>query len=278
MQSYEATLPGANGNSLKQRIWKPSDPAVALVVIAHGICEHGGRYQAAAEKLNQSGIAVVVTDYRGHGGSDGRRVFFNAIEELVEDFDLSFQHATKYYPDIPIFLVGFSLGSLVTINYVLTRAPQITGLVIMGNALGGNQLLPAPFQPVLHMLAKLLPTSKLLPRLNAQQMSTDGQVVEDYLNDALVYHGRWRLRTLSAILKSVQSTRARVEKLYSPLLIMHGEGDQILPANGADFLYRNSGSKDKHLTIYPNEYHDLLNSLSRNAVISDLLRWIQNRI
>ena len=52
--------------------WSNDDPDY-VVLIAHGLGEHAGRYGHVAERLVADGAAVYAPDHHGHGRSDGEK-------------------------------------------------------------------------------------------------------------------------------------------------------------------------------------------------------------
>ena len=53
----------------------------AVVVIAHGAGEHGGRYRHVVERIVPAGYPVYAHDHRGHGRSQGRRAVIDRMAE-----------------------------------------------------------------------------------------------------------------------------------------------------------------------------------------------------
>jgi len=60
-------------SGIQYRHW-PVENARACVLLAHGLAEHGGRYEHVAARFNERGVAVVAPDHIGHGASPGVRV------------------------------------------------------------------------------------------------------------------------------------------------------------------------------------------------------------
>lgn len=56
--------------------------AKAIVLIVHGLCEHGGRYDYVAEKLKDSNFGVYRFDHRGHARSEGKKIFTAILTKL----------------------------------------------------------------------------------------------------------------------------------------------------------------------------------------------------
>src|ERR687894_30096 len=115
--------------------WEPDEPASALVVVVHGLAEHGGRYRYVAERLADKGFAVYAPDHHGHGLSEGSRANIGTMDGVADDVGSMLAEATRRHPDVPRFLLGHSLGGLITLHYVTRRPVELAGVVLSGPAL-----------------------------------------------------------------------------------------------------------------------------------------------
>lgn len=269
----DAFMNSRDGLRLRRRSWLPEGASRATVVIAHGYGEYAGRYAGFASPLIAAGYRVEGIDARGHGESEGSRVWIDAIDDLAIDLgDLCEQLLLD--DNRPLFVLGHSLGSLVAIRTVLERQEKVAGLILSGNALDGQRGLPGTAVFILRLLARLLPGLRLLPALRAEDLSTDPSVVNAYCEDPLVDRGRWRLVTASAIMTAIAECRDGMVELRTPLLIIHGANDRMLSPEGARFAMQHAGSADKTLSVYPGEYHEVLSGLTKNRVTNELVQWL----
>ncbi len=63
---------GVNGQEMFVRNWSGNTGPRCILLIIHGMAEHGGRYSDFAGFLNERGITVYATDLRGHGETGER--------------------------------------------------------------------------------------------------------------------------------------------------------------------------------------------------------------
>ena len=63
-----------------------------------------------------------------------------------------------------------------------------------------------------------------------------------------------------------------------PVLILHGTADKDAKPAGSQFFYDTAGSSDKTLKLYDGHFHDLLNDVDKEVVISDIRGWIDARV
>lgn len=107
------------------------------VQIVHGMCEHQLRYKELALFLNENGYAVVTSDLRGHGDNitvDNELGYFgtNALQFLTGDVHEITNYLKERYPDVPCFLLGHSMGSLISTNYFRRYDNYVDGLFLSG--------------------------------------------------------------------------------------------------------------------------------------------------
>ena len=115
------------------------EDARAAIVIVHGLCEHQGRYDYFAEKLHQAGISTYRFDHRGHGRSEGERTYYSDFNEILDDTNVFVDLAIKENPDIPVFLLGHSMGGY-TVSLYGAKYPdkKLRGIITSGALVKDN--------------------------------------------------------------------------------------------------------------------------------------------
>src|SRR4051812_39704543 len=117
---------------VRVRRWPVEDPA-RLVVLVHGYGEHIGRYEHVARALNAAGSAVAGPAHVGHGRSAGDRALVEDFEPIVDDVR-AVVHETR--GDLPVVMVGHSMGGLIATRYAQRHREDLAGLVLSGPAVG----------------------------------------------------------------------------------------------------------------------------------------------
>src|ERR671938_1569311 len=173
------------------RRWPADDPR-RLVVLVHGYGEHIGRYAHVAQVLVARGSTVVGPDHVGHGRSAGEQALVESFEPIVDDLRSVVRTERG---DLPVVMVGHSMGGLIAIRYAQRHRADLTGLVLSGPAVG--------LGPVMQqwLAAPELPSDPL----DATALSRDPAVGEAYVADPLVYHGGWKRPTLEAFVAADQA-------------------------------------------------------------------------
>ena len=102
----------------------------AIVVIVHGLCEHQGRYDYFVEKLHAAGYGTYRFDHRGHGRSQGDRPNYGTYHEILDDTNVIVDMAIAENPDIPVYLLGHSMGGFTALNAIAQGLPVRGGIIM----------------------------------------------------------------------------------------------------------------------------------------------------
>lgn len=266
-----------DGIKLYTESWLPDGDPKAIVLIVHGLAEHIGRYAHVAAYLVERGYGVYGLDHRGHGQSPGMRAYFETFNQPIADLKQYLDWVKAEHPGKKIFLYGHSLGSLITLAFLLNAQNEVAGAIISGATLGVEGGQPAPLVAVGAALSRVVPTLPVV-RLDSKGLSHDRTVVDAYDNDPLVHRGSVRARMGNYIVSVSRAVRRRLHEISLPLLILHGGSDPICPAAGSDIVYRNAGSSDKTLRIYPNLFHEIHNEPEQETVFAEIAAWLDRRV
>jgi alpha-beta hydrolase superfamily lysophospholipase len=258
IDSTDIPIKGRRGTIVVRR-WDATDPR-RIVVLAHGIGEHSGRYQHVANRLVADGAVVYAPDHHGHGRSDGERGQVNDVELLVDDLASVLELARSEHADLPIALLGHSLGGIVVTRLVQRGEHELSALVLSAPAIGGN---PA-FEGLLAM--DPLPDVPIDPEI----LSRDPEVGEQYASDPLVYHGPLTRQTLEEIFAAVDTIRSGPTLGTVPTLWIHGEEDTLAPLAPTRETIERIRSDQLEEHVYTGARHEILNEINREEVLDEV--------
>jgi acylglycerol lipase len=274
-EHVEGRLAGVRGVALYWQGWLPPEPPTGVVLICHGLGEHSGRYGNVVDALAPSGWAVYGLDLRGHGRSGGRRCHLDDYGDWLADLDAFRQLVVARHDDLPVFLLGHSMGGQVALAYALDHQPDLGGLVLSAPALASTAV-PRAVVPVLMALAKVAPT--LRPAgIDASKISKDPAMYAAYRADPLVFDGNPTLGLSSALFAQFGVLPERSWRLRLPLLLQYGEHDEITDAAGFRALEEACGAPDFTVRRYPGLWHEIYNEPERDVPLSDLREWLAAR-
>jgi len=269
----ESHFRGVEGLGLFRRAWLPAEPRHTLALV-HGYAEHSGRYEGFGSWFAARGFAVHAYDHRGHGRSQGRRCHVGAFREYLDDLDGFLEIVRQEHPQIPITLVGHSMGGLVTLAYLVDRRPQVHSAVTSGAGLALGRGISRLRVGAARILRRLLPHLSLGSGLDPNGLSRDPAVVKGYLEDPLV--SRSMTTSLAAeLLSAVPETAARAAEVSVPLLMLHGDEDPLCPADGSRAFFDEVAVAASDLRLYPRLRHEIFNEPERERVFLDILDWLE---
>uniref|UniRef100_A0A8C0ZTN6 Serine aminopeptidase S33 domain-containing protein n=1 Tax=Castor canadensis TaxID=51338 RepID=A0A8C0ZTN6_CASCN len=124
-------LVNADGQYLFCRYWKPTGTPKALIFVSHGAGEHCGRYDDLAQMLMRLNLLVFAHDHVGHGQSEGERMVVSDFHVFVRDVLQHVDMVQKDHPELPVFLLGHSMGGAIAILTAAERPGHFSGMVLI---------------------------------------------------------------------------------------------------------------------------------------------------
>ena len=290
--------------------WTPADRKPrAVLQIAHGVAEHILRYDDFARYLNDRGILVAGHDHLGHGKSlpeGGTPVYFGdgaTWETVVDDIHLLHDRLREQYPDLPILLMGHSMGSFLSRSYLIRYPGTVDAAIIMGTGwqpemtIRGGLLLAG----ILSGLKGPDAVSKMVtnmafgaynkafgdkPRTPNDWLSADTDNVDRYMADPLcgadATVGLFR-QMLHGIRFNQRQSHLRQMDREMPVLFVAGDKDPVGSCGkGVRQTYdafRAAGMRDCTLKLYPGLRHEILNEKAYTADITkNIEAWLLSRL
>jgi alpha-beta hydrolase superfamily lysophospholipase len=307
MKKEENSFVSSDGIEIKYLRWLPESKPRAVLQIVHGMAEYAARYQEFANFLNQKGFAVYADDHRGHGltaGSienTGHFANCNGWNLVVNDCLHLQEIIIKDYPDLPVFLLGHSLGSFIARDMVSYKNADYKGMILSGTSWNPTALVISG--KLISKLQKLFSGKKHKSRLLVNMsfgsfnkkfkpnrtdfdwLSRVPELVDRYVKDDFCgfYCSAGFFDDMFTGILKIQKTKT-IQKMPAtlPVLLACGEHDPVGNfTKGVKQVYkafRNRGIKDIELKIYFQGRHEILNETNRKEVYADFLRWMDFRI
>jgi alpha-beta hydrolase superfamily lysophospholipase len=274
MKHQEGFFKGVRDANIYFQSWSPESEPRAILLIVHGLAEHSGRYMNLVNHFVPLGYGVYGIDHLGHGRSDGTRVFVERFEDYTNPLKVYFDMIRHWQPRKPIFLVGHSMGGLISAVYLLDHQAELTGAVLSGAAVK----VPNNITPVILYVGKVL--SALMPKfgllgLDAAGICRDPAVVQAYVSDPLVYTGKTTARLAAEMLKAMQYVSAEATRITLPIMMVQGSADRLVDPAGSQMLYEAVSSAYKEIRIYDGFYHEVFNEPEHDKVLRDIEIWLE---
>lgn len=306
----EFTFLSSDGHTaLHAMEWSPADrEPVAVLQIAHGVAEHIARYDDFARFLNEQGVIVVGHDHLGHGLSlpeGGTPVYFGDGVDwftVVEDIHLLHQQLAQRYPQLPLLLMGHSMGSFLTRSYLIRHPGTVKAAILMGTGWQGELTVNEGL-----LLANILravkggkATSKLVTNLAFgaynktcpehrtayDWLSADTDNVDRYIADPMcgadVTVGLFREMLRGIRFNQAWRNMDKMDQEMPILLISGGRdpvGDMGAGVRRTHDCFRRCGVHRLTVKLYPTLRHEILNEAAeRETVYGDIWQWMEQQL
>ena len=315
--------PGAGGAGTASR----AAPTKAPVLLVHGYGQN--RYawhlplRSFANYLAAEGYDVFNLDLRGHGRSRylGARPPKDLTEYVREDLPAAIGEVQRLSPDPttraprPVFLVGHSLGGLISYAAAPRLRESVAGVVTLGSpyhftrgsrflSLLGSAMLavdrtvplgqggvPLKAAGEAMRLARVFMESPLfpLPIRGHAPGSVEPRILGQHMSLAMDTGSLTVIRNMFLRAAEARATGHRLGVLYGyaaafealekPLLVIAGSVDSLAPPEAVQPAYDRSRSSDKTYRVFPRGHIDLI--MGRDAPLTIwplILAWMNTRI
>jgi alpha-beta hydrolase superfamily lysophospholipase len=285
----------------------PEGKAAAVILIAHGMVEHGARYLDLAAKLSSLGFAVYIPDLRGHGETDrdgnwGFLAESGGFRRVVEDLRELGAAARKANGRAPLCYLGHSFGALLGLAFMALHGADLAGCVLSAPPskpgtlmnLGGKLIIETGTLFKGARAAGNLPKAMTFgayarsvkgATTPCDWISRDTAVVAAYMADPAcsftcsysfyrdAYDGT-KLVYAPGFLDKVPTSL--------PLYFFCGSEDPVVGKEKGFSEQKTRlaslGLSDFTARSYPGGRHETLNETNRDEVIADLCAWFQTRL
>ena len=292
------------GNSIVTYKWIPKGKLKAILLIVHGMAEYAQRYESFALALNESGYGVYCNDIIGHGKSiktndDLGHFPVNGFKIAVEDIHELNKIIQKEHTNIPIIIMGHSMGSFLTQSYICTYGKEVAGCILSGTAgKQGNTAFGAVISKICKTVQGPRKRSNFLDKLSFGRYNTafkpnrtsfdwlsrDNAEVDKYIESPLcgfVCTTGFFYELSSSMSKLYDENRVKNIPKELPIYIFGGEKDPVGNNTKSVLtlinMYNELKIKDLEYFFYKDGRHEMLNESNKNEVINDVIIWLDKR-
>jgi alpha-beta hydrolase superfamily lysophospholipase len=257
-------------------LWRAENPK-ANILLQHGLGEYTTRYvhqySELIPKLNELGFNVYGFDLPGHGYTKGVR----ALVDLNQAVDMHLKARAAIPTGLPLFLLGHSLGGLVTIGSVMRQQDGLAGAVVSSSAM---QKPSSVFERTLAaMMVKLKPAGPMpLPRPGSEALTRDLDLKKIIDADPLMDTDKAKNLVAKTTLDVSDQVWKWAANWTLPVLFIHGDKDTSTDHRNSQALFKAISARDKNLLVYPGGYHELLNDTIKDEVLPAVLGWLRTRL
>lgn len=295
---------GEDGTALHAIIWQPEGTPKAILQVIHGMTEHMDRYQNFAQAMTDQGILVAGFDLRGHGHNPGdpkcASMGKTGWDASLQDIRLYFRHLDSKFPNLPHYMLGFSLGSFLLREYLGMYPEGVAGAVIAGSGQQSSMLLgfmmgivkgqirKGGFDKTTGLVERLsfgVYNDKFKPnRTSADWLCSDTKQLKAYLADPLC-----RKNISSGLFWQLLRSMKRTGKISSyrgwnkqmPVLLLSGDKDPVGDMGKGlqlmDAAMQAAGLTSVSAYLLSDARHDIFHEVKKGnaeAAINLILEWM----
>ena len=253
------TLDGHGGKLTGYR-WNNDNPRY-IAILVHGYGEHMGRYEQTAADFVADGAVVYGIDHIGHGQSEGERVAFTSFDSVVGDLHLLVVQAQAEHPDLPVAMIGHSMGGMLAVRYGQLFADNLKVMVLSAPVLG-------MWRP----LETFDPDAEPAP-IPLDSLSRIEEIQQAYDQDPLVWHGGMKQVMVDSLQQGLRDINATGE-LSVPTLWLHGSDDSLVHYDETRYGWEKIEPETGEQSVLPGSRHEIYNDLDRDEAIAQSLSFI----
>lgn len=307
MKLDDFILTAADDHNIFVRSWRPArKKPIGIVHISHGMAEHSARYLETAKQLCAAGFIVFAHDHRGHGqsmngGVSGQYAKRDGWKLVKDDLALVQTHITDAYPELPLFLLGHSMGSFISMSYLIDFNPRLSGVILSGSNYD-NPIRYKALKPIIKAeKIRIGATGKspiiefltfgsfnkgiINPKTDFDWLSSDANEVDKYITDAACgfscTNQLWDDLTDGLISISSNQQLKKIESAL-PIYLFAGckdpVGDNSKGVRRLTHKLISSGHTDVTCKLYPEGRHEMLNESNKADVVENLIAWMTTKI
>ena len=267
------------GEALDIHIWEPEAPKAVLMAI-HGGLAHAGDYVTPALYFKKRDIATVSYDLRGH---KQEKTFIASFDQYLEDTADFLEWTKKVYQDIPIFVVGHSMGGLIVSHFGIRYAdndPRIKGYLLSSPYYGNAIKVPPIMIPIIKFLGVVIPKA-VIPGPDLTELLThDEEITKRHRTDEAdgIRGTKPTMRFGSELLKAQKWIKENFFQWHHPTFAVIAGADQVADSTQSEALFK---SMDKNLLTYvwhKDNFHENFNEINREETFGQMYEWISSRI
>lgn len=275
----------SDGTRLIGQRWTADGTARAAVVLAHGMGEHSLRYDRLGKALSAAGVDLLAVDQRGHGrtaaiaGTPLGSLGAAGWDGLVADFALVVHSTRKERPEIPIVVLGHSMGSWVVQQYLLEHSAEVAAAVLSGTA--ALELVTAGVDPTVELDLTAFNAPFEPARTGYDWLSRDPAEVDQYVAEPLCGFGLDPDGVQGLVAAAARLTDPTGIRPGLPLYVFAGSEDPVhggLAAMGPLLDRYRAAGLDVTTRFYPGGRHEMVNETNRDEVVADLIGWLDGNL
>ncbi len=283
-------------------------PVKGIVQIVHGASEHFARYGVFADFLNKYGYHVIGCDILGHGLSTPTHDYVHFADKkgdqiALESVWLVKNYITENFPELPVYLLGHSMGSFIA-RYLLLKEPafynkavisgttQTPAMVVIGGSTLCNVIRlfkgPKYVSPMIQKMAIDANPAKMFKdgiiKERKEEWLTKNVEIQNYYASSPMCGQPFTVSANADMFKWMryidQSKHIKQGHLDCPIFFIAGKNDPLSNYGEAVLAlserFKRLGYRRIQTKLYEDDRHEVLNETDNGKVYRDVLNFFES--
>lgn len=279
----------ADGVDRRVLVWDAPDPRGILIGV-HGGLAHAGDFVTPALHFKAQGWTTVSFELRGH--SEQKRVHIDRFSDFVLDLDLMVRQVRQWWPGLPVFIMGHSMGGLIGAHFGLQLCRQMNPALelqsqvedirgyIFSSPYWANAIAVNPFLKKLSgVLSRCVPTMKAPLQDFTDVLTHDSAITARHRTDEQdnIRASEATIRFGSELLIAQQQLSQSISRWNLPVYVILAGQDKLADTPQVQRYIESMQGDDVTKVVYPENYHENLNEINRDVVYRGVRDWLAAR-
>lgn len=261
-----------DGTVLPAMRWPAKTGPHGTVIALHGYGDYRRSFRLAGPWFAARGLEFIAYDQRGFGETDSRGTW-PGTDALIQDFGDAVTAVGSTLPDIPIYVLGESMGGAVALAGLASG--DVTGvdrLMVAAPGVRGDMPLKQLHDSVLRLAALALPWLAVELRRGGRPWLDPSEAAR-LADDPLILR-ELSVGTYEGLVDLATMASSAVRGVLPPTQLLYGELDGTIPRRAIDDLARSLDGDQDEVRYYPDRHHLLLHEAEADALFEDCLTWL----
>ncbi|AYU55522.1 alpha/beta fold hydrolase [Staphylococcus debuckii] len=257
--------------------WETESEAKGVIVIAHNLLEHTGRYAYVITSLRRNGYHVIMGDLPGQGQTS------RSNKGQIDNFEVYHEHilewlriASEY--KLPTFLMGVGLGGLITLNLLERTELPIEGIILLSPLTAFQKNNKTRKNMLTSNIGAGVKDMRFNLGIEPEHLTRNEEVIEETKQDGLMlkkvsYH--WYKEVVNVMRKTME----HLEDIQQiPMCLMYGKDDKILDTDAILEIKTRVKTDELYFKAWDGLYHEIHNEPERPLVMRYILSYLNNKV
>lgn len=259
-------------------VWaNPEQPPAGLIICVHGLGLHHRSFDSFAKEMTKYGFVVIAFDVRGFGSyisSQGQEKL--DLNACVEDLHLVTKELRNDYQDLPIFMLGESMGGAIALRFAALHPELLDGIVCSVPAGKRYKAGTTALTVALHLVSD--PNKPFaIGKHVVEQASSQASIRNRWENDP---SSRLDLsaKELIQFQKFMNQNTEYAKKItHTPVILFQGDEDRLVKKKATYDLFNALASKQKTLVIVGGAEHLIFEAPKfKSDITYGVIGWLQS--